>query len=663
MLGADNLSDSVVKAFQRMLGSGNTNRNLDESEVDALRAEIKRFTVRRTKKQLNRLIDAAPENYTDFKGRQCRFPKHQAKVYSLEESVADRKIAARITELSEQLYGVTHFIKAVRMPDQFVRQGVSEEAFLQGRLLSAKKLVAYTIRAALRSSRAALIEHICGTESAIKFAGLTDFNKGQSSDGMLTRITTIREILPENRLSIPLPDWLSDKAEHTSACVHDEQIYRQIAALAEQMSDQRERNKVFKLIALLREHNLVLAFDRSPITLAMFAQRLKVEKTVKVLTAWGGGSSDRRKVLDNFALGSTEKGVVGLCSDSLAEAVNLQQASCLVHLDMPSVVRVAEQRVGRIDRMDSPHRQIEIWWPDDSPEFALRADEKFIERYETVERLLGANMPLPEHMLNPNKQSVSVQSMIKEAESVEVEWDGIVDAFAPVRELIEGERALVSAADYAHYAHVTARIMSRVSLVKARSPWALFCLTTGTFGAPVWVYLGRKNAVAETGFEKITEKLRKRLDNLVEDAPMNAHGAKVLEQFLTQLSECERQLLSRKKQKALTEMEAILQKLLQKTNEQHEIDQLLKLLSVLQRPERDIQPDWDEIALRWLDLIRPVWFEQLSQKRNRPLLLKDIRSALLHNPQTLIADIISQFGTLPILTPAHERIKACIIGL
>jgi hypothetical protein len=395
----------------------------------------------------------------------------------------------------------------------------------------------------------------------------------------------------------------------------------------------------------------------------MLAQRLQKEKSIKVLTAWGGGSSDRKKVLNSFELGSEAKGVVGLCSDSLAEAVNLQQASCLVHMDMPSVVRVAEQRVGRIDRMDSPHREIEIWWPDDSPEFALRADEKFIERYETVERLLGANMPLPENMLNANKQVISVQSMIKEAESVEVEWDGIVDAFAPVRELIEGAGALVSAADYAHYAHVTQRIMSRVSLVKSRSPWALFCLTTGTFGAPVWVYLGPTNASPVTGFEKIADKLRKRLGEFVADVPMDKHGAKVLEQFLRRLSECERQLLSRKKQKALTEMEAILQKLVQATSLQDEIDPLLKLLNVLQNPERDIQPDWDEIALRWLDLIRPVWFEQLSHKRNRPLLLKDIRSTLLCNPQPLITSIISQFGTLPILAPAHERIKACIVGL
>ncbi len=64
------------------------------------------------------------------------------------------------------------------------------------------------------------------------------------------------------------------------------------------------------------------------------------------------------------------------------------------------VVRIAEQRAGRVDRMDSPHQTIEAWWPQDAPEFALSSDEHFLERYETVESLLGSNMPLPDEMLS-----------------------------------------------------------------------------------------------------------------------------------------------------------------------------------------------------------------------------------------------------------------------
>lgn len=77
----------------------------------------------------------------------------------------------------------------------------------------------------------------------------------------------------------------------------------------------------------------------------------------------------------------------------------------MVHLDMPSVVRYAEQRVGRIDRMDSPHDTIECWWPLDAPAFALKADEKFVARIEEAESLLGGNLQLPQEMLREEAAS------------------------------------------------------------------------------------------------------------------------------------------------------------------------------------------------------------------------------------------------------------------
>jgi hypothetical protein len=47
----------------------------------------------------------------------------------------------------------------------------------------------------------------------------------------------------------------------------------------------------------------------------------------------------------------------------------------IVHFDMPTTLRIAEQRVGRVDRMDSPYERIEVWWPADGPSFATRSDD------------------------------------------------------------------------------------------------------------------------------------------------------------------------------------------------------------------------------------------------------------------------------------------------
>ena len=195
----------------------------------------------------------------------------------------------------------------------------------------------------------------------------------------------------------------------------------------------------------------------------MIQRHLKdLQPAIRTLVATGDPGSGRADILQSFKPGSTEQGIIGLCSDSLAEGVNLQQASALVHLDMPSVVRIAEQRVGRVDRMDSPHREIEAWWPEDAPEFALSSDDRFVERYETVESLLGSNMPLPEGMQNHRVDPLRTEQLIREyeQESERSQWDGIQDAFEPVRSLIQGGRALVDDKTYEAYRTITTRVMS-----------------------------------------------------------------------------------------------------------------------------------------------------------------------------------------------------------
>ncbi len=183
-------------------------------------------------------------------------------------------------------------------------------------------------------------------------------------------------------------------------CEGDRAIYEEIHAPLFKLRGQRERFKAKHLVELLDQHLLGTGVRwPGPITLAVVRQEIQeIKPEVRVVLATGDADSERAEAMDLFQLGSTEKRLIGLCSDSLSEGVNLQQASALVHLDMPTVVRIAEQRVGRVDRMDSPHAEIQAWWPEDAPEFALSTDERFIERYETVESLLGSNMLLPETM-------------------------------------------------------------------------------------------------------------------------------------------------------------------------------------------------------------------------------------------------------------------------
>lgn len=670
MLGADNLDDKTVDAFRQMLGAKKLSRSLTDNEIEMLRTAIRKFTVRRTKSQLNQMVDMEPEKYRDHMGKTCRYPKHKAQLYQLDEPKTDRELALKIKALSEQLYAVSHFVKPIEMPKILRQQGVSEDKYLQGRLNSAKKIASYIIMSSLRSSRISLAEHIEGTRKAIADFDLKGFTKQNTTAGAIEKLVELEGKLPQNKLSIPLPDWLTDPAAHKDATAHDWKIYKAIYALIKKMSDTRERAKAGLVVTLLKQHHLALAFDSRPITLAYLEKLIKtIDSRLRVLVATGESQDKKKQMMEAFKHGSTETQLIGLCSDSLAEGVNLQQASVMVHLDMPSVVRVAEQRVGRVDRMDSPHDQIEVWWPDDAVEFAISSDERFIERYETVENLLGSNMPLPEGMAVNKTEPVAYKDMLQEFERQMAmdEWDGITDAFLSVRTLVEGENSLISKTLYERYRHVTSKVLSRVSLVKSRSPWAFFCLSSGSFATPRWLFLPTFSAKSLHDLDEISNALREKLtDCPIESLPLDQNSSKILEHFINQLPKIERGLLPRRKQRALEQLEEVLKhyiKIASSERNQKKLDAYQALYDVITQPLPDYQPNWDEVASRWLDLIRPTWYEKLHSSRFKLLLLKDIKKELLANEDTLGPAIIDAFSMFPRQQKIDERIMACIVGV
>ncbi len=668
LLGADNLEEETLNAFKRMLGAQNINRSLTEDELKVLRAEIQKFTVRRTKRTLNTLIGRQPAAYVDRNGRPCRFPKHRSKLYQLHESDSDRAIAGRIRELADDLYAVTHFTKELKLPLAYKRRGQTPESYLRMRLLTAKRLARYQIMALLRSSKVALAEHIVGTEQATTDFELTGFKKSTQTGNVLKRLHNVSGKPPKSKLDTELPDWLQESDAHAAACEHDRSIYSEIYQQVRRLSGAREEAKVEQLLKLAEKHSLVLAFDRSPITLHVVQQQIIVmDPSQQTIVATGDPNSDRDRVLSEFRPGSEAQNLIGLCSDSLSEGVNLQQASCMVHLDMPSVVRIAEQRAGRVDRMDSPHEAIEAWWPEDAPEFALTSDERFLERYSAVETLLGSNMPLPEEMQAKSSTPVQAKDLVEAFDEKldEEPWDGIYDAFEPVRRLI-GSDQLVDQATYNHYCKVTARVLSRVSLVKSRKSWAFFCLKGGSFGAPRWLFFPDPVSDPVSGLDDICRLLRRRLDSDVESRKMNADAARRLEGFIGQLGAAERSLLPKKKQRALEEMATVLEYYVLEAGQRHDqarLERYQAILQMLETENAERQPDWDEVASRWLDLIRPVWYAKLKDQRRKPLLLRDIRDDLMAREGELGPQIVEAFLRFPVLPAPDERITACIIGV
>jgi len=217
------------------------------------------------------------------------------------------------------------------------------------------------------------------------------------------------------------------------------------------------------------------------------------------------------------------------------------------------MLRGSEQRVGRIDRMDSPHNNIESWWPKDAPEFALRTDETFFIRIDEVDALIGGNLLLPEDMRTAREgqiitpEELEAQMRAREARS----WDGIEDAFAPVRNLTAGPTALVKAQLYEQYRSETAKVLSRVSVVKAGEPWLFICLAGEKARAPRWILLTDKGDRPVTELREIALQLRLRLPDTVQTLEPTRVAMGELQRLLSRLSEMERLLLPKRKQRAL----------------------------------------------------------------------------------------------------------------
>lgn len=675
ILGADNFDDAVLAIFERLNRAKGNVRDAHPEELRELQLAVASFTVRRTKAQLNAMVDQEPDAYRTPAGRVCRYPAHAACSYSLHEPAEDIRLAEQISVLARNLKGVGHFEKALYLPGSLAKQGYSAESYLRMRLHSAGSLARHHVMASLRSSRLALFRHILGEKAALEHMGLEGLGSSkadQDSGNMLQRIDSLKGRVPENQLGIDLPEWLTDSKTHREACEGEIHIYKSILSRLEKITDTRERRKCSLLLELAGRHDQVIAFDHFPLTLRYLQHLITADakaQKIDVLLGVGGNKTQNeqlQKRLDPLKGGGR---LIALCSDAMSEGVNLQRASSMVHLDMPSVVRYAEQRVGRIDRMDSPHDSIECWWPQDAPAFALKADEKFVARIEEVESLLGGNLQLPQEMLREEAASrvVRPEDYQSEMQARSAQpWDGIEDAFSPVRGLVEGSAALVRIEDYQQAKADPTAVLSRVSLVRAKRPWLFVCLAGEANQAPRWVFLSDEIDEPIINLRDVVAALRERLTDEVQDLKPSHSAGRELERLLGRLSKMERLLLPRKKQRALEQMALVLPRWTKQPGwiqSSDQADQIKVLMDVLSPSGRSDCPDWGQLADAWLDLVRPAWSRYLDHGARKAAItrLRDIQKSLLADPvpAQLLLDRVSGIATRQTW---EERIVACVLG-
>jgi hypothetical protein len=605
LLGADNLDDETIEILE---DTKKKRRELSEADRKRLRRVVGQFTVRRTKVMFNTLIDQAPERYVDAEGRQCRFPVHKPRYYRLDESAADCQVAAEINRVARELVGVL-WLRSTLSFSRAAAMRWSPENYVAMRLNAARALARYQVRVALRSSRAALWEHLFGTSAACEKFDVEP--EKESSGDVFTALGKLRWPSPNRLLVHAVPDWLRDADSFRLVCEEERLRYKEIGRLCDQLSDKRERKKAKRLRELFDKHCLVLAFDTRPITL-LILRRMLEESSFEILLATGHRPRDQQRVQEAFRLGADTPPTLALCSNALAEGVNLQQASAVVHLDMPSVVRIAEQRVGRVERMDSPHKRVESYWPRDAEEFALATDDRLGARLNLVGELLGSNVSLPP----PDERDIEADEpprMIRPEEMYDEmrrheqrQVELLDDAFAPVRRLIEGEAALVERRVYAALRHSHAKVISAVAMVRSDSAWGFFALPGTARVAPRWAFVDGPSGPVIAMLDEIADSLRTRLKG-VEDVELDEHAVSVMDALLNRLQDQAATLLPRRKQRALEQIQELIPYWRRQVRRDRDSERM-RVLDQLDRLASGADGvDYDELIDRWLIAIRPRW--------------------------------------------------------
>ena len=159
-----------------------------------------------------------------------------------------------------------------------------------------------------------------------------------------------------------------------------------------------ERARLLRAIRAQHSGEKIIAFSQFADSVTALFKCLRTDAGVAALTSRGGtvagGPLTRRELLERFApssAGAPQPGVAEridflLTTDLLSEGVNLQDASVVVHLDLPWTPARMEQRVGRSRRIGARHTRTAVYAL--SPPASAEAWMKIIRRLH--EKLLAA---------------------------------------------------------------------------------------------------------------------------------------------------------------------------------------------------------------------------------------------------------------------------------
>lgn len=229
---------------------------------------------------------------------------------------------------------------------------------------------------------------------------------------------TVQLAFPELVAGGPVED---DRAESSAGLLaaiteHNDAIERVLAAMRGTVDPDDERASVLEGICAAHPGERVIAFCQYAETVNALRTRLARRPGVAALTAAGAriasGRVSRDAVLSQFtpsaacgqAVKRTERIDLLVTTDLLSEGLNLQQASVVVHLDLPWNPARLEQRVGRVRRLGSRFDTVTVYTiaPPAPANHLLSLEQRLREKIRLAQRTVGiAGLILPSLSVGP----------------------------------------------------------------------------------------------------------------------------------------------------------------------------------------------------------------------------------------------------------------------
>ncbi len=310
---------------------------------------------------------------------------------------------------------------------------------------------------------------------------------------------------------------------------------------------------------------------------------------------------------------------------------------------------------------------MEVYWPDDSPEFAVRTDRRLVTRHLLVENLLGANIALPEKLLelaSDLREETLSASEIKDLYEQEKKRkeesfiDALEDTFRPIRELVEGPEALVEEELYRRLKALKPekKALSWVAAVKSEEEFVFLCLRGNRERkeAPRWLLVRGKEV--ETDLARIVSFLRQVLPGK-EALPLE-DAKELLEEAVKRVARERIRLLPPKKQRALELLSRLLPAWRRKAKDDPHRLELLKRLEKGLHPESGVE--LSGVAEAFLRLL-PFRLKKWPRKKGRPTLLKDLYPELQREPLST-KDLEDLASSLRKASPLDYAVCACLVG-